>query len=211
MLKGDPKYLYQIPRIYEGLDELLISDPVFKTWGLAPENFLRPYYGAGFPALCRIVIGQQVSTHAADALWRRFEDGLPNVTPNAVLILKQDDLRQLGLSQQKAGYIFNLAEKINAGEFNPQALEHMPDEDVYNAITALKGFGNWSAEIFLMFCLARPDVFPAGDLGIQEGLRKYYGMEKRPSESQALEMSKHFAPHRTAASILLWHLKELKD
>ena len=157
MLKAGPKHLYHIPRIREGMDLLLSSDPVFKAWGLTPEDFPRPYYGAGFPALCRIVIGQQVSTHAADALWKRFEEGLPNVTPNAVLILKQDDLRQLGLSQQKANYIFNLAEKINAGEFDPKALEHMDDEAVYNAITDLKGFGKWSAEIFLMFCL--PEIW----------------------------------------------------
>ena len=211
MLKAGPKHLYHIPRIREGMELLLLNDPVFKTWGLTPEDFPRPYYGAGFPALCRIVIGQQVSTHAADALWKRFEEGLPNVTPNAVLILKQDELRQLGLSQQKANYIFNLAEKINAGDFDPQALEHMDDAAVYKAVTDLKGFGNWSAEIFLMFCLARPDVFPAGDLGIQEGLRKYYKMEQRPNEQQALEAGEHFAPHRTAASILLWHLKGMKD
>ncbi len=204
-----PQYLCHVPRIYEGLDYLIANDPVFSALGVRPEQFARPYYGPGFPGLSRIVIGQQVSTQAADALWRRFEDGLPNVTPNAVLILNQDEMRSLGLSHQKARYIRELATKINEGTFDPAALEQMDDDAVYEAVLALNGFGAWSAEMFLMFCLARPDVWPAGDLGIQEGLRRYLGLAERPDQAQTKKEGARFAPHRTAASLLLWHMKAM--
>lgn len=200
-------YLYQIPRIYEGLEHLLASDPVFKKLDVEIKDLKWPYTGPGFAGLVRIVIGQQVSTAAANSLWARFQEGVPGVTPNAVLALKDDDMRALGLSYQKARYIRGLAEAIRKKEFDPLALERLPDEDVYKAVTALKGFGDWSAEMFLMFGLARPDVWPAGDLGIQEGLKLYLKKKKRPTAEQAQEEGRRFAPHRTAASILLWHLK----
>lgn len=202
-------YLYQVPRIHEGLSHLLENDPVFKKLLLKPEDFTREYIGPGFSGLVRIVIGQQVSIQAADSLWHRFENGIPNVTPNSVLILKPDEMRQLGLSHQKARYIRELAQAINDKRFDPVALEQMSDEDVYESVTSLNGFGKWSAEIFLMFCLARPDVWPAGDLGIQEGLRRYLGAQERPDLEKTKKEGARFAPYRTAASLLLWHLKGL--
>ena len=203
------QYLYHVPRIYEGLEYLLENDPVFSGLGLKVTDLKREYIGPGFPGLVRIVIGQQVSTQAADSLWKRFVDGIPNVTPNSVLILKQDEMRALGLSHQKARYIRDLAQAINEGRFDPLALEHMDDEAVYEAVTALKGFGHWSAEMFLIFCLARPDVWPAGDLGIQEGLRRYLGLEDRPDEARTKKEGARFSPYRTASSLLLWHLKAM--
>lgn len=198
-----------MPRIFDGLEHLLKNDPVFSGLGLNPADIKRIYVGAGFRGLVRIVIGQQVSTQAADSLWQRLQDGIPNVTPNSVLILKPDEMRNLGLSHQKAGYIRGLADAINEGAFDPQALDPLTDDEVYKAITALKGFGPWSAEMFLMFALARPDIWPAGDLGIQEGLRKYLGLEDRPDFEATQKEGERFAPHRTAAALLLWHLKEM--
>lgn len=204
-----PQYLYQIPRIYDGLDYLLENDPVFSGLGVRPEDFQREYIGPGFPGLARIVIGQQVSTQAADSLWKRFEAGMPAITPNAVLILKPDDMRAMGLSHQKARYIRELAQAINDGRFDPLALDHLADEDVHDAIVELKGFGTWSAEIFLMFCLARPNIWPAGDLGLQEGLRCYLDLEERPDFARTKKEGARFEPYRTAASLLLWHLKAI--
>lgn len=204
------QYLHQIPRIREGLEHLLERDPVFSALQADPETFLWPYMGPGFPGLVRIVIGQQVSTLAAEALWTRFVDGVPNVTPNSVLVLKDDDMRLLGLSHQKASYIRGLAKAVKKKEFDPAALKNLPDEDVYAAVTALKGFGNWSAEMFLMFGLARPDVWPAGDLGIQEGLKIYLRKRKRPTLEQTLKEGARFSSNRTAASLLLWNLKKTR-
>jgi DNA-3-methyladenine glycosylase II len=87
----------------------------------------------------------------------------------------------------------------------------MSDEEVYAAITSLKGFGPWSAEMYMMFSMARPDIWPIGDLGIQEGLRVYLNKMKRPTPEQTLREGKRFAPYRTAASLLLWHLKHEDD
>lgn len=208
MPKSD-QYLYHIPRIYEGLEYLLTNDPVFSTLGLEVKDIKRDYIGPGFEGLVRIVVGQQVSTQAADALWQKLVDGLPNITPNTLLIQNQEDLRKLGLSHQKARYIRELAEAVNNGTFDPVALEKLDDQKVYDAITALKGFGNWSAEMFLIFGLARPDIWAPADLGVQEGLRKYLGVDQRPNEKQAMAEGQRFAPHRTAATLLLWHLKAM--
>ena len=207
--KSTDQYLFHVPRIYEGLEYLLENDPVFSALPIEAKDIKREYIGPGFPGLARIVIGQQVSAQAADSLWRRFEQGLPNVTPNAVLILNQDEMRTLGLSHQKARYIRELATAINEGRFDPLALEDLGDEEVYEAVMALKGFGAWSAEMFLIFCLARPDVWPAADLGIQEGLRKYLGQEERPDFEQTKKEGARFAPYRSAASLLLWHIKAM--
>ncbi len=207
--KDNPPDLYHVPRIFEGIEHLLENDPVFSKLGLRTVDLKRPYYGPGFQGLVRIVVGQQVSTHAADSMWKRLQNDLPNITPNSILILNQDELRALGLSHQKARYIRALAEAINDKSFDPAALEDMDDDGVYEAITALKGFGSWSAEIYLMFCLARPDVWPAGDLGIQEGLRKYLGRKERPDEKQTKKAGERFKPYRTAASLLLWHMKAM--
>lgn len=206
-MTDSPAYLCHVPRIHDGLAHLLETDPVFSRLSVKPGDFTRPWYGPGFPGLVRIVIGQQVSMAAADSLWKRFVEGIPCVTPNAVLILSPDDLRGLGLSHQKARYIRELAQAVNAGRFDPGALDRLPDDKVYDAVMALNGFGAWSAEMFLMFCLARPDIWPAGDLGIQEGLRQYLGLADRPDFETTTKEGARFKPYRTAAALLLWHLK----
>jgi DNA-3-methyladenine glycosylase II len=204
-------YLHKIPRIRKDLDHLIENDPVFSTLSVDPDTFRWNYIGPGYAGLVRIVIGQQISTGAADALWKRFSDYLPCVTPNAVVMLGNEEMRALGLSHQKAAYIRGLSEAVRAGTFDPESLEQLPDADVYAAITALKGLGNWSAEMFLMFGLARTDIWPAGDLGIQEGLRKYTGASARPDMEKTKKAGKIFAGRRTAAALLLWHLKARKD
>lgn len=204
-----PGYLHQLPRIRDGLDYLLAEDPVFRTLAIDLEQFRWTYIGPGFPGLVRIVIGQQISTSAADSLWTRFTAALPRITPDAVRVLSDDDMRALGLSYQKASYIRGLAEAVRSDKFNPENLDKLSDAEIYAAITALKGFGDWSAEMFLMFGLARPDIWPAGDLGIQEGLRRYQRLALRPDREQTLAAGVLFAGRRTAAALLLWHIKAM--
>lgn len=203
-------FLHQIPRINDGLEYLLENDPVFSKRNIELKSFYWPYMGAGFEGLARIVVGQQLSTQAAASLWRRFKEEMPCITPNAVLALKDDEMRSYGLSHQKASYIRGLAEAVNQKTFDPVALEHIGDDEVFAAITALKGFGGWSAQMYLMFGLARPDIWAPGDLGIQEGLRIYLNKKERPTPEQALRHGERFRPHRTAASLLLWHLKGME-
>lgn len=205
------RYLHEIPHIRSGMEHLLRNDKVFSGLGVVPESLAWSYTPGGYPSLVRIVVGQQVSTSAARSMWARFESGVGDVHPERVMALSDEDLRGFGLSGQKVKYIRGLSEAIAAGTFDPDALNAMTDEAVHESITALKGFGRWSAHMYLMFSLARPDVWPSGDLGIQEGLRRYLKLKKRPDEKRTLKEGKRFAPHRTAASVLLWHMASLKE
>lgn len=200
---------YKIPAIYKGLSKLLSDDPVFKKTGIKAEDITRPATGGGYDTLVKIVIGQQVSTSAAASMWNRLQANIPNITPQAILAHKDDDLRAMGLSRQKVSYIREMAQKILDKHLDLEELGHTNDEEVAKAITSVKGFGPWSAEIYLMFGLARPDVWPAKDLGIQDGLKKYHQLTTRPNEADTKDMGKMFRPHRTAASLLLWHYKTL--
>lgn len=166
--------------------------------------------GAGFPGLVRIIVGQQVSTRAAASLWARFSAAVPDVAPGAIMARADDDLRALGLSRQKVAYIRNLAAAVTAGALDIEALADMPDTDVTAEITALKGMGPWSAQMYLMFGLARPDIWSPGDLGIREGLRRYLGRDERPEAGEATGYGDRFRPYRTAASLLLWRMAAQK-
>ncbi len=199
-------YLHTLPHIAEGLEELLARDPVFSNIDFDLSSFFWPHFEGGFSGLTRIVLGQQLSIKAAAAIWSRLLE-MGDVCPERYLGYSEESLRGIGLSRQKVSYSRGLAEAMLCGSFAPGALENMNDADVMNAITALKGFGPWSAQMYLMFCLARPDIWPAGDLGIQNGLKLYLGSTERPGEKQALEHKQRFTPHCTAASLLLWGMK----
>lgn len=199
-------YLHNVPEIREGLDHLLASDPVFSTLAISLDNFLWPYMGPGFPGLVRIIVGQQLSVKAAASLWRRFEESVAPVAPEAILSLSDEEMRALGLSRQKAAYIRGLSEAVAGGALAIEELRNRPDEEVTDALTALKGMGPWSAQMFLIFGLARPDIWAPGDLGIQEGMRRYLGVPERPGAQETAELGARFRPYRTAASLLLWRM-----
>ena len=207
----DAEFLYQVPHIRAGLEHLIKNDEVFSKLGVVPETLPWRYAAPGMPSLIRIVIGQQVSTAAAVALWNKFQAQAGGVTPDEVLALDDDTLRACGLSRQKIGYVRGLAEAVRGGHMEPDGFHALDNDAVAAAITGLKGFGRWSADMYLMFSLARPDIWPAGDLGIQNGLQKYLGLATRPDEAQTREEGTRFAPHHTAASVLLWHMAATKD
>jgi DNA-3-methyladenine glycosylase II len=208
--KSLPQFLHQVPHIRAGMEHLIKNDSVFKELGVVPETLAWRYTPGGYPSLIRIVVGQQVSTSAARSMWAKFEAGVPDIQPHHVLKLDDDTMRGFGLSRSKMTYIRGLSEAIRDGALDPDTFDTMSDEAVFEAITALKGFGRWSADMYLMFSLARPDIWPAGDLGIQEGLKRYLNARTRPDEARAKREGKRFAPHRTAASVLLWHMASLK-
>jgi DNA-3-methyladenine glycosylase II len=207
-LPPEIQQLSRVPRIRAGLEDLLKNDPVFSKVKIRPLDLQFSYYGPGFRGLARIVVGQQVSTAAAASMWRKFQEGMPDISPNAVLAMKDEDMRGFGLSSQKAKYIRGLAEAINDKVFDPDRLADLADDEVRSAITVLKGFGDWSAHMYLMFCLARPDIWAPGDLGIQMGVQRYFKLKERPDPKKTEKYGEKFAPHRTAASLLLWHLKD---
>ena len=130
---------------------------------------------------------------------------LPEMRARDVLRLQPGALREAGLSMRKVEYVEGLARAITEKRFDPGRLAELDDEDAIAAISALRGFGRWSAEIYLMFCLQRSDIFPAGDLALRAGLQKLKGFAQPPGEAAARQMAESWAPYRSAGSLFLWH------
>ncbi|MEO1089143.1 MAG: DNA-3-methyladenine glycosylase 2 family protein [Pseudomonadota bacterium] len=191
-------------RLEAGLQALAARDPdiarALTRVGL-PEPRVQP---PGFSTLLRIIVGQQVSTKAAAAIWGRLEQGLGEVTPAALLAMSDEAVRACGLSRPKLAYAKGLAEAVVDGRLDIAGLERADDEAALAAITALKGFGRWSAEIYLLFALGRADTWPAGDLGVRLGLMRLKGLAERPTDAQMAEHGERWRPHRGCAAIFLW-------
>lgn len=163
-----------------------------------------------FTALVRVIAGQQLSTKAAQTIFNRvaacFPEGLP--TPSGFGAVTDQQLRAAGLSRQKIAYMRDLCAKVADGSLRLQDLERLPDEDVIGAITQVKGLGRWSAEMFLMFRLNRPDVLPVGDLGIVKAIQRCYGLRKPPSAERMLKIGEAWRPYRSVACWYLWRSLE---
>jgi DNA-3-methyladenine glycosylase II len=167
-----------------------------------PEPRIRP---VGFKALLSIIVSQQISTGAAQSIMGRVRDLLPEISAPATLALSDGALRKAGLSGRKVEYVNSLAQAIVTGQFDPIALEQQADSQVIASICMLRGLGRWSAEVYLMFSLQRPDVFPAGDLALQRALQKLKGWDNRPSADETRAAVAHWMPWRTVGSLFLWH------
>lgn len=162
-----------------------------------------------FPALVRTITAQQISTKAASTIYGRLIALMAKgVTPDALLALSDADLRQAGLSRQKAGYLKDLAAKVKSGELPIHLLHELDDESVIDAIVKVKGLGRWSAEMFLMFRLRRPDVLPVGDLGIVTAIQRLYGLRKKPNAARIIRIGEAWRPYRTVACWYLWRSLE---
>ena len=166
----------------------------------APEQRRR---APGFPALVNIIISQQVSLQSAAAIWQRLGDTGP-VTAEAVLRLGPERLREIGFSRPKIRYTLSLAENVASGAFQPVLLTAMGDDDAMSALTKLLGFGRWSGEIYLMFCLGRADIWPAGDIALQEAVRVVKGLPQRPNPAELDRIAAPWRPWRSVAAHLLW-------
>ena len=159
-----------------------------------------------FSALVRAIVFQQLSTKAASTIYSRLVALLPGgeLTPQALAAVTDDELRSAGISRQKGGYLRDLCAKVLAGEVPLDALEGMDDEAVIAALTKIKGIGRWSAEMFLMFRLHRPDVLPVGDLGIVNAVKKVYRLRKKPTPDRLRRIGEAWKPYRSVASWYLW-------
>jgi DNA-3-methyladenine glycosylase II len=158
-------------------------------------------------ALIGAIVSQQLSTKAAATIFGRFAALFPDSQiTNAAAIDAFDDatLRGVGLSGQKVSYLRDLSARIADGRLNLDELDALPDEEVIARLTAVKGFGRWTAEMFLMFRLHRPDVLPAGDLGIVNAIQRLYRLRKRPDPKRILKMGEAWRPYRSVASWYLW-------
>jgi DNA-3-methyladenine glycosylase II len=159
----------------------------------------------GFETFLSTIVSQQISTEAAASIMRRVQALLPSMEAQDVLRLPAGALRAAGLSGRKVEYVEALARAVDENRFEIRRLADMEDQAVIEAITALRGFGVWSAEIYLMFSLQRSDIFPAGDLAIRVGLQKLKRIDGKLGEKQAREMVESWAPYRSAGSLFLWH------
>ncbi len=163
-----------------------------------------------FSALVRTIVGQQLSTKAAATIHRRLLELIPGgvATPDALNALHDDQLRKVGLSRQKSAYVRDLSAKAASGELPLDRLATMTDDDVIETITRVKGLGRWSAEMFLMFRLRRPDVLPVDDLGIVNAIHRLYKLRKRPDANRIRRIGEAWRPYRTVACWYLWRSLE---
>jgi DNA-3-methyladenine glycosylase II len=159
----------------------------------------------GFATLIQIICAQQVSKASADAILRRLDGVARPLEPGTFLALADEDLRRVGFSRQKTAYGRALAADIAAGRLDLAGLGRLDDEAAIAELVKLKGIGRWSAEVYVMFALGRPDVWPVGDLAVVTALARIKGLPERPSRAQALEIGEPWRPWRSAAARLLWH------
>ncbi len=192
-------------QLHTALDELAQREPAFAA-ALARTGYPEPRIRErGYATLLRTIIGQQVSTKAAESVWRKLEGIVGNLTdPTNIVHASDEQLREAGLSRQKASYARSLAEEVTSGRLD---LANLPadDEEAIAALVNIKGIGRWSAEVYLLFAEGRTDIWPAGDLAVQIEVGRILGLETRPSEKLTRELAEAWRPHRGAAAIFTWH------
>jgi DNA-3-methyladenine glycosylase II len=167
-----------------------------------PEPRIR---ARGYQTLLRTIVGQQVSVAAANSIWAKLEALVgAGLAPEAVAAAPDELLRQCGLSRQKVSYARSLAEHVASGDIDFDALP-VDDEEAIAMMTAIKGIGRWSAEIYLLFAEGRGDMWPAGDLVVRIEVGNLLGLPERPSERETRRLSQPWSPHRGAATLFAWH------
>jgi len=192
-------------KLREDLDALAAREPRLAR-ELARIGYPEPRLRTrGTKTLLRTIVGQQVSVAAAASMWRKLEAELGEAfTPACLLARDFDTLRACGLSRQKQGYARSLCELVEAGELD---FHNLPadDEEAIALLTRIKGIGRWSAEIYLLFAEGRPDIWPAGDLAVQEGVKRLLDLPERPAEKATRQLAEPWAPQRGSMAIFTWH------
>ena len=173
---------------------------------LSIDDILKRRPSEPYGALLRGIVGQQLSTKAAESIFGRlvamFDGAGP--TPRQLIDADPDALRAAGLSRAKVAYLRDLAERVEDGELELDRLRELPDEEVSAQLTAVKGIGQWTADMFLMFNLGRPDVLPVGDLGIRNAMQRLYELPAKPSAADLTRIAEPWRPYRSLASLYLW-------
>lgn len=193
-------------RLRPALEALAAADPdiaeAYADCGLPPVRASAP----GFAGLMRMIAGQQVSVQSAAAIVRRLEERVDPLTPQRFLEAGDDDLKAVGLSRPKMRYGRILAEEIASGALDIDGLAALDDAAAIAALTRVKGIGQWTAEIYLLFALGRPDVWPVGDLALCIAAQHLKKLDARPDARAMTALGEPWRPHRSAAARFLWHL-----
>ena len=177
----------------------------------SPDFDLRQDY---FQSLLRSIVFQQLSGKAAQTIYERFVNHIPktsNLCPNEVLKLDKDEVRKAGLSFQKINYVRNLADYFENNPLKKKEVERMTEEEISKELTQIKGIGQWTVDMFLMFTLNRADILPYKDLGIQKGIMKILNMKNLPSKKEMENCSRKWRPYRTIACWYLWRIADDKQ
>ena len=166
-----------------------------------------PLWGrkAGYAALVKIILEQQVSLTSAAAVYKKLEAAVTEISPEAIVKLSTAGLQSLGFTRQKATYTEGLAQAIVDGEIDLKKLEKMSDDDAYASLITIKGIGPWTANIYLLMALKRPDVWPHGDLALAEAARRIRKLSNRPGYDELDDMALEWQPWRAVAARILWH------
>src|SRR5262249_25949009 len=199
-------------RLQRALDHLAASDDdlalAIRLVGKPPPRRRPP----GFASLLWIIVGQQVSTASANAIWGRLCEVIESPTPEGLLSLSDEQLKAVGFSRAKMLYGRDLAAAILDGTLDLDALHAMTDDEAISILTAVRGLGRWSAEVYLLFCLCRPDVLPADDLALLTAAQKVKRLPVRPTAGALRVMAEPWRPWRSVAARLLWHYyREVRD
>jgi DNA-3-methyladenine glycosylase II len=193
-----PKYWQQ------ACAELAAADPVMAALIARYPDAILANRGDPFQTLARAIIGQQISVKAADTVWTRFAEYAQHVAPEHVVMLEPTALAACGLSRRKAEYLRDLAGHFVDGRVEPARWVEMDDEAVIDELTNVRGIGRWTAEMFLIFSLRRPDVWPVDDIGLQKAVALHYLQGERPTSKILRQHGERHAPWRTVATWYLW-------
>jgi DNA-3-methyladenine glycosylase II len=184
--------------------ELSERDAVLKTLIEQYREFTLGSRGDAFQTLARAIVGQQISVRAAQSVWERFAAAHSAVTPAVIVASSVAHLRGCGLSGQKSGYILDLAARFHSGQLQPARWKRLGDETLVAELTQVKGIGRWTAEMFMIFNLARPNVFPLADLGLQKALALHYNRGRKLTPVRMERIGARWAPWRSVATWYLW-------
>jgi DNA-3-methyladenine glycosylase II len=195
----------------KAVDALRNADPVMERLidehgALVRRDLKRERPGDAYGALLRSIVGQQLSTKAASTIYGRMLELFGGHAPTPKQLLKADPekIRAAGLSRPKIAYLRDLAQHVEEGTLELERLPDLPDEEVTAQLTAIKGLGQWTADMFLMFHLGRPDVLPVGDQGIRRAVKVEYRLRKFPDPKRLEKIARPWRPHRTLACLYLW-------
>lgn len=198
--------------VKDGLSRLLELDPALRSIAELAGDLPLRLQEPGFAGLARIIIGQQVSTASAAAIHARFVKHIAPITPSAFLEAGEPVWIEIGLSRAKQSTLEGLAKALTSSELDLAEIPQLPADEAIANLTALKGIGPWTAEVYLLFSAGHPDIFPAGDLALQEAIKIAFKLETRPNEKETREIASKWTPQRGIAARLFWaYYKEVKS
>jgi DNA-3-methyladenine glycosylase II len=200
-----PDVVMSIPPYWnEAARALAARDPVLNALVERHQGLALRSRGDAFSTLARAIVGQQISVKAAQSVWDRVITEIGTMAPARLAAAQKDRLRTCGLSGQKCAYLLDLAERFASGALDPARWDALDDEALIRELTQVKGIGRWTAEMFLIFYMARPDVFPVDDLGLQRALRIHYNRGRPLTAAKVNRIGKSWAPWRSVATWYMW-------